>query len=76
MNKMWNCVYSYAGVYSDQRIFEKKEDAEKWFDRIVGNPDDFDESDYEYEKTDDIMYYHEDNERHPVDVSCLLVVVE
>lgn len=75
MSKMWNCVYSYGGIYYDQKIFKNKEDAEKWFDTIVGdsNPE---ESYYELEKTDDRMTYYDGDERHPIEVSCCLVDVE
>lgn len=77
MIKMWNCVYSYGGLYTDQKIFKNKEDAEKWFDTIVdGNDNYIDEEVSEMNKTDNIMTYYDGDERHPVEISCMLVNVE
>ena len=77
MSKMWNCVYSYGGLYSDQKIFKNKEDAEKWFDTIVdGNDNWIDEEIVEINKTDEYMTYDDRDERHPVEISCRLVEVE
>lgn len=77
MNKMWNCVYSYGGLYTDQKIFKNREDAEKWFDKIVDEDDNWiDEEREELIKTDDSMTYYDGDERHPVEISCMLVEVE
>ena len=70
MNKMWNCVYSYGNCYADQKIFSTREKAEEWFDRITENGDGV------TDKDDDFMSYYEYDERHPIDVSCLLLDVE
>ena len=74
MSKMWNCVYSYGNNYTDQKIFSTREKAEEWFDRIMG--EEGGEVFGEVEKGDDYMTYHEYDERHPIDVSCLLLEVE
>lgn len=77
MRKMWNCVYSYGGLYTDQKIFKNREDAEKWFDTIVdGNDNWIDEEYVELNKTDEYMTYYDGDERHPVEISCRLVEVE
>lgn len=77
MNKMWNCVYSYCGIYSNQKIFKNKEDAEKWFDTIAdGNDNWTDEELVEINKTDEYMTYYDRDERHPSKISCRLVEVE
>jgi hypothetical protein len=77
MTKMWNCVYSYGGLYTDQKIFKNREDAEKWFDTIVdGNDNCIDEEVFEMNKTDNFMTYYDGDERHPVEISCMLVDVE
>lgn len=77
MSKMWNCVYSYGGIYSDQKIFKNREDAEKWFDTIVNGNDNWaDEEIVEINKTDEYMTYYDGDERHPVEISCRLVDVE
>lgn len=77
MNKMWNCVYSYGGLYTDQKIFKNREDVEKWFDKIVdGNDNWTDEEIVEINKTDECMTYYDGDERHPVEISCMLVEVE
>lgn len=77
MSKMWNCVYSYGGIYSDQKIFKNREDTENWFDTIVdGNDSWTDEEIVEINKTDEYMTYYDGDERHPVEISCRLVDVE
>jgi hypothetical protein len=77
MSKMWNCVYSYGGLYTDQKIFKNREDAEKWFDTIVdGNDYELNEDCGYLIKADDSMAYYDGDERHPVEISCVLVEVE
>ena len=77
MSKMWNCVYSYGGLYTDQKIFKNREDAEKWFDTIVDRDENYvDKERIELTKTENSMTYYDGDERHPVDISCVLVEVE
>lgn len=77
MSKMWNCVYSYGGLYTDQKIFKNREDAEKWFDTIVDRDENYvDKERIELTKTENSMTYYDGDERHPVEISCMLVEVE
>lgn len=77
MSKMWNCVYSYGGLYTDQKIFKNREDAEKWFDTIVDRDENYvDKERIELTKTENSMTYYDGDERHSVEISCVLVEVE
>lgn len=76
MKKLWNCVYMYGGLISDQKIFWTKEGAEKWFDEIVENNDNWEGVDVEINKTEEYMTYYDGDDRHPVEMSCRLVEVE
>lgn len=70
MMKMWNCVYSWDNVYCDQRIFQDREKVNEWLRTIVG------EGDGDIDSGDNYITYHENYERHPIDISCVLVEVE
>ena len=77
MEKLWNCAYNYGIMYADQRIFKKREDADKWFDTVINNnKTSIDEEEMILIKSGNSMTYYNGNELLPLVISCQLVSVE
>jgi hypothetical protein len=75
--KVWACVYIYAGVIDEQRVFKTREKAEKWF---RGKTDKFGGKEAcdvgDYHVSSKVLYFFDSMNLGKTEVKCELVEEE